>query len=325
MDVNNMQLYTLLMLELLDVLPVATLYAIYGFLLYVSMLICYPFLLLYRLSQKQVTEKKSFAIIRWMKKATDSIVFILYGDLANNRVRSFLKEESIHGVGSLDDVWKRVQLMWFALMLRLNALSLILLCGLAFWDRFLVQRSRVCEDEKVWQCYIGTLDAVNGWGREPLVNCSNMTDADEVVCFKFAYNVADTVGLVGGVLSFGIYCMRLGGTVMTFLYKQLQRCCSKKVYRVFSSIIQQTPIWIMLISAVISIIFLKYRDLTFYGELIETFGIASTLALVLATPWSAFVDYPDTKPCSNEDSEMRKVVKPFAFESIEGEKTVTAA
>ena len=318
-----MQLYNLRTLELLDVLPVATLYAIYGFLLYLSILICYPFLLLYRLGRKQATETKPFAITQWTKKSANSLVFILYGDLVNNRLQSFLKEESIHGVGSLDDAWKRVQLMWFALMLRLNAISLVLLCGLALWDRFLVERSRVCDDEKV--CFVGTLDAVNGWESEPLENCSNMTDADEVVCFKFAYNVADTVGLVGGVLSFGIYCMRLGATAMIFLYKQLQRCCNKKVYRVFSSIIQQTPMWIMLISAVVSIVFLKYRDLTFYGELIEIFGIASSLALVLATPWSAFVDYTDTKPCSNEDSEMQKVVKPFALESSEGETTLKTA
>ena len=316
-----MQFYTLRIYEILDVLPVATLYAIYGLLLYLSILICYPVLLLYRLGRKQTAETRPIAIVRWIKKAANSLVFTLYGELADNRVRSFLNEESVHGVGSLDDAWKRVQLMWFALMLRLNAISLVLLCGLALWDRFLVERSRVCDDEK--SCFVGTLDAINGWEREPIENCTNMTDVDEVVCFKFAYNVADTVGLVGGVLSFSIYSMRFGAIVMSFIYKKFQRCCNKKAYRVFSSIFQQTPLWIMLISAIFSVAFLKFRDFTFYGGLIETFGIASSVALVLATPWSAFVDYPDTKSSSNEDdSEMQKVVEPA--ELTKGEKTVAA-
>ncbi len=214
-------------------------------------------------------------------------------ELANDRVKLFLEEERSNGVGSLEDAWKRVQLIWLALMLRLNAVSLLMLCGLALWDRFLIERSKVCDDEKI--CFVGSLDAVKDWNREPIKNCSNVTNIDEVVCFRFAYNLSDTIGLVGGILSFGIYSMRVGATVMNFLYKLLFRCRNKKANRICASFLQQVPLCIMLITAAITVALVKVRDLTFYGTLIETFGIASTIALVLATPWSAFVNPLDTK------------------------------
>ncbi len=90
-----------------------------------------------------------------------------------------------------------------------------MLCGLALWDRFFIERSKVCDDEKI--CFVGSLDAVKDWNREPIKNCSNVTNIDEIVCFRFSYNLSDTIGLVGGILSFGIYSMRVGATVMNFL------------------------------------------------------------------------------------------------------------
>ena len=49
----------------------------------------------------------------------------------------------------------------------------------------------------------------------------------------------------------------------------------------------------MLVSAIFTVAFVRFRDLSFYGALVETFAVASVLALIIATPWGVLVTKED--------------------------------
>ena len=298
--------FILLTLELLDVLPFSTLYGAFGILLYLWIAIVYPIYLVYRLTcgQRRVRDKttnikdsskpaaKKRRLNQWISEKVNTAVFALYGE-SDEKLTDFLKKESTHRISESGDAWIDTELPWLATMVRINAIALLLTCGLALWDRFLIHRSTTCDDTKI--CFLGTNNAITGWSRTPITNCSslNSNQTGQVICFEFAYSVGDAVGLAGGVLTYGIYSMKFGSIVLIFFFRLLKRCCSKTVYRLMAFVMQQLPITAMLVAAILSMAFARYRDLVIYGTFVEAFGIASIIALVLATPWSVLVTKED--------------------------------
>ncbi|XP_064391622.1 uncharacterized protein LOC135339450 [Halichondria panicea] len=296
--------YILLTLELLDVLPLATLYAAFGMVLYLSIAFIYPIYITYRVTcgqrrhkapkekNKEKPNTKVRRINQWIAEKVNTIVFTLYGESDKN-ITAFLKKESQYGVKEMDDNWRQTQLSWLALMLRLNAFTLLMSSLLALWERFLIERTIECDDKKI--CFIGTTDATRGWQRTPITSCDNVTETDRIICFEFVYSVGDAVGLAGGTLTYGIYTMKFGGMIILACYKVLKRCCNQRAYRLIAIIIQQSPVIILLVAAALSMAFVRYRDFAVYGTFIEAFGIASIFVLVVATPWSVLVNDEDEK------------------------------
>ena len=298
--------FILLTLELLDVLPFSTLYGAFGILLYLWIAIVYPIYLVYRLTcgRRRVRDKttnikdrskpaaKKGRLNQWISEKVNTVVFALYGE-SDEKLTAFLKKESTHGVSESRDAWTDTELPWLATMVRINAITLLLTCGLALWDRFLILRTTTCDDTKI--CFWGTNDPVTGWSRTLITNCSslNSNQTGQVICFEFAYNAGDAVGLAGGVLTYGIYSMKFGSIVLIFFFRLLKKCCKKTVYRLMAFVVQQLPITAMLVAAILSMAFARYRDLVIYGTFVEAFGIASIMALVLATPWSVLVTEED--------------------------------
>ena len=148
----------------------------------------------------QTTKRRR--VKQWISEKVNTVVFTLYGE-SDERLTAFLKKESIFGVSESGNPWRDTQLIWLVVMIKINALTLLLTSALALRDRFLVERSVVYDEEKI--CFYETTDTGRGWLRAPITNCSTVNGTEQIICFEFVYSVVPVVGLLGDVLTYGIY------------------------------------------------------------------------------------------------------------------------